>query len=89
MEFAFSAGALRYLGTMAAGLGLALLSKTSPQAALINTDACDNATLSQPLRAAYGDTADYRLVPGGSFAGTSSPWTLSKGARVEAGGPSG
>ena len=76
------------LGTMVAGLGLALLSGAPAQAALINTDACDNATLSQPF-AAYGDTAQYKLVPGGSFTGTSTTWTLSHGARVVAGGPSG
>lgn len=76
------------LGTMVAGLGLALLSGAPAQAALFNTDACDNATLSQPF-AAYGDTAQYKLVPGGSFTGTSSSWTLGGGARIEAGGPSG
>lgn len=30
---------------------------------LINTDACDNATLTQPF-AAWGDSNSYKLVPG-------------------------
>jgi len=77
------------LGTMVAGLTLAVVSGAPAQAALISTDACDNATLTQPF-AAYGDSAQYKLVSGGSFSGTSSNWTLSNGARVQSGnGPAG
>jgi hypothetical protein len=73
---------------MVAGLGLTLLSGAPAQAALISTDACDNATLTQPF-SSYGDTAQYKVVPGGSFTGTSTSWTLSHGARVVSGAPSG
>lgn len=66
-------------------LGLvSALSATPAQAALINTAACDGATLTQPF-AQFGDTNGYKLVPGGSFESGLSGWTLSRGARVVAG----
>jgi hypothetical protein len=48
-------------------------------AALINTDPCDNATLSQPF-APWGDSNYYKLVPGGDFEGSLAGWTLTGGA---------
>ena len=50
-------------------------------AALINTDPCDNATLTQPFLP-WGDSNSYKLVPGGDFEGSMSGWTLSGGATV-------
>ena len=38
-------------------------------AGLINTDSCDNATLTQPF-APWGDSGYYKLVPGGDFEGS-------------------
>lgn len=67
------------------GLALALLPAASAQATgLINTDACDNATLSQPF-APWGDSNFYKLVPGGDFEGSLSGWTLAGGAARMAG----
>jgi hypothetical protein len=56
---------------------------------LIDTDACDNATLTQPFLP-FGDSNEYKLVPGGDFEGSLSGWTLSHGAtRVAGSEPSG
>jgi hypothetical protein len=48
---------------------------------LINTDPCDNATLTQPF-AQFGDSNHYKLVPGGDFEGSMAGWTLTGGART-------
>jgi len=48
---------------------------------LINTDPCDNATLTQPF-AQWGDSNHYKLVPGGDFEGSMAGWTLSHGAKL-------
>jgi hypothetical protein len=66
-------------------LALAFLPVTSAKAAsLISTDACDNATLTQPF-AQFSDSTQYKLVPGGDFEGSLSGWTLSGGARLVTG----
>jgi hypothetical protein len=74
----------RILGAAAAVLGFFVLSGANAHAALISTDACDNAALTQPF-APWGDTSPYKLVPGGSFEKGSPGWTLTGGARVIAG----
>ena len=74
----------RILGVAAAALGFFALSGANAHAALISTDACDNAALTQPF-APWGDTSLYKLVPGGSFEKGSASWTLTGGARVIAG----
>jgi hypothetical protein len=48
-------------------------------AALINTDPCDNATLTQPF-APWGDSNYYKLVPGGDFEGSLAGWAFTGGA---------
>jgi len=48
---------------------------------LINTDPCDNATLTQPF-AQWGDSNYYKLVPGGNFEGSMAGWTLTHGATL-------
>jgi hypothetical protein len=76
------------------GLVVALAFAVLPAASatalqLINTDPCDNATLTQPF-APFGDSNSYKLVPGGDFEGSLSGWTLSRGAiRVSASEPFG
>jgi hypothetical protein len=65
-------------------LALAVLPVASAKAALISTDACDNATLSQPF-AQFGDSSNYKAVPGGSFESGLSGWTVTGGARTVAG----
>jgi hypothetical protein len=71
----------RITGAVIGCLGIAVLSGAPARAALISTDACDNSSLSQPF-SAWGDTSQYKLVPGGSFEGGASGWTLSHGAAV-------
>jgi hypothetical protein len=70
-------------GVLGAGL-VAFLPAASAKAALISTDPCDNSTLTQPF-AAWNDSNSYKLVPGGSFEGSLSGWTLSGGATRVAG----
>lgn len=72
---------LGLLGT----LMLVLLPAASAGATgLVNFDPCDNATLAQPF-APWGDTGEYKLVPGGDFEGSLSGWTLTSGAKVVGG----
>ena len=53
-------------------------------AALVNTGACNGASVSQPFLR-WGDTGSYELVPGGDFEGTPAGWSLSGGAQRVAG----
>jgi hypothetical protein len=53
-------------------------------AALIETGACDSSALSQPF-AQWGDSAQYKLVPGGTFESGAPGWKLSGGAAVASG----
>jgi hypothetical protein len=66
---------------------LALAGATPAQAAIVATGACDDAPLSQPF-AAWGDTHDYKLAPGGDFEGSLQGWSLG-GAAVTGGGAQG
>jgi hypothetical protein len=66
------------LGALAA-IALAFLHTASAQAELISTDACDNATLTQPFLP-WNDSNPYKLVPGGNFEGSLTGWTLKGGA---------
>ena len=74
----------RLVGAVIAALGIAVLSGAPARAALINTDACDNATLTQPF-SQWNDTNEYKLIPGGSFENGASGWTLSHGASIVSG----
>jgi len=67
---------------------LAVLPAASASASLIDTSACDGATLSQPF-AAYGDNAYYKLVPGGNFESGLTGWTVKGSAKIVSGGTSG
>jgi len=77
----------RLVGAVISALGIAVLSGAPAKAALISTDACDNATLSQPF-AQWNDSNEYKLIPGGSFENGASGWTLSHGARIVSGSES-
>jgi hypothetical protein len=70
--------------TLAATAALALVPAATAGAALIDTGACDGAPLSRPF-APWGDTAFYKLAPGGDFEGTLSGWSLAGGAKKVAG----
>ena len=62
----------------------AVVPAASAHAALINTDPCDNAKLTQPFLP-WADSNQYKLVPGGNFEGSLSGWSLSGGATRVAG----
>jgi hypothetical protein len=67
------------------GLVLAIIPAASASATgLINTDSCDNATLTQPFQR-WGDNNSYKLVPGGDFEGSLAGWTLTGGAKLQRG----
>ena len=70
------------------GAALAIACASVPagtaNAALIETDACDDAALTQPFQR-WGDSALYKLVPGGDAEGSLEGWSLSGGARRVAG----
>jgi hypothetical protein len=67
------------LAGLLGGLALAVLPTAPAKAALISTDACDNATLTQPFLP-WGDSNSYKLVPGGDFETSLAGWTLTGGA---------
>jgi hypothetical protein len=74
-----------FLVGLLGALAMVCVSATSARAAgLINTDACDNATLTQPF-APWGDSNYYKLVPGGDFEGSLAGWALRGGAQKVAG----
>jgi hypothetical protein len=84
---------LRRLTLAALAAGAALVSCSAPAHAatlnVANTDACDQATLTQPF-ASYGDNNYYKLMPGGDFTSGGVGWTLNGGAQVVTGsGPNG
>jgi hypothetical protein len=84
-SFAFLRSPRRLLPVGLLGaLAVAFVPVASAKAALISTDACDSATLTQPF-AQFSDSNQYKLVPGGDFEGSLSGWTLSGGARLATG----
>ena len=72
---------LGLLGTLMLVLVPAASAGATP---LISYDTCDNAPLTQPF-APWGDTYEYKMVPGGSFEGSLSGWRLTPGANVVGG----
>ena len=71
----------RLVGAVISVLGIAVLSGAPARAALITTDACDNAALAQPF-SQWNDSNEYKLIPGGSFENGASGWTLGHGASI-------
>lgn len=69
---------------LASTVVVAAFSTAPAQAALISTGTCNEAALSQPFLP-WGDANSYELVPGGSFEGSLSGWSLSGGAQKVAG----
>ncbi len=74
----------RLVGAVIAALGIAAVSGAPARAALVTTDACDNAALSQPF-AQWNDSNEYKLIPGGSFENGAAGWTLNHGASIVSG----
>jgi hypothetical protein len=77
---------LGLLGSICA-LGFVGISATQANAALINTDACNENALTQPF-SPWGDSNDYELAPDGNFETPLSGWSVSGGAGRVSGGAS-
>jgi hypothetical protein len=72
------------LGLLGALAFTVLPAASAKAAGLIQTDACDNAALTQPF-ASQSDSNYYKLVPGGDFEGSLSGWSLTRGAKLVSG----
>lgn len=64
-----------------AAAALAVTGASPAQAALISTGACDDAVLTKPF-SAWGDNANYKLIPGGDFEGKLRGWSRSSSAVI-------
>ena len=88
MEGTFSMNGLIRRGLLAAITAMAMTGAlAAPASAGILTASakdCGDESLSQPF-AAFGDNAQYKIVPGGSFESTLPDWTLTGGAKVVSG----
>lgn len=82
---------IRALALTIATVGAGSLAAAPAQASLLNLGpsapnaTCATSDVSQPF-APWGDHNDYVLAPGGAFSGSSTDWTLSRGARLVPGG---
>jgi hypothetical protein len=72
------------LGLLGALMLVLLPAASASATGLVDTDACDNATLTQPF-VPWADTSEYKLAPGADFEGRLSGWTLTRGASRVAG----
>jgi hypothetical protein len=80
-------GFIRRAGLAALAASLAALAFASTASAGILTASakdCGDESLSRPF-AGFGDNHEYKVVPGGSFEGALTDWTLSGGAKVVSG----
>jgi hypothetical protein len=88
MEGTFSMNGLMRRVTLAAITAVAMTGAAAApaNAGILTAPAtdCGDESLSQPF-ARFGDTAQYKIVPGGSFEGALPEWTLGGGAKVVAG----
>jgi hypothetical protein len=88
MEGTFSMNGLIRRGLLAAITAMAMTGAVAaPASAGILTASatdCGDESLSQPF-AGFGDNAQYKIVPGGSFESTLPDWTLAGGAKVVSG----
>ena len=80
---------LRIGRTVAAAIAATIASAAfaSPASAGLLTQSandCDDGAITQPF-SRFGDRADYKLVPGGSFEAGATGWTLQGGAYVASG----
>jgi hypothetical protein len=80
-------GFIRRAGLAAVAATLAAMAFASTASAGILTASatdCGDESLSQPF-ARFGDRHNYKIVPGGSFEGALTNWTVAGGAKVVAG----
>jgi hypothetical protein len=80
-------GFIRRVGLAAVAATVAAMAFASSASAGILTASakdCGDESLSQPF-AGFGDSHQYKVVPGGSFEGALTDWTLIGGAKVVAG----
>jgi hypothetical protein len=75
------------LGLALGAAMLALLAAAPVSQATTSTSSCNYGAASHPF-AAWGDSASYLLVPGGSFEGGAPGWALAGGARILSGNES-
>lgn len=66
-------------------VGTIALGAAPAQASVLGNGPCPSTAATQPF-AAWGDTNDYSLVPGGAFSGSTTTWSLSNGAGLRSGG---
>ena len=71
--------------TAAVAAAVALVPAAGASASLIETSACDGATLTKPFTP-WNDSNNYKLAPGGDVEGSLDGWTFTGGAKVVAGG---
>jgi hypothetical protein len=64
---------------------LAMMVTPSAEAGLIGTGPASSCDSASQVFAPWGDSANYRLVPGGSFEADGPRWSMSRGAKVVAG----
>jgi hypothetical protein len=88
MEGTFSMNGLMRRALLAAITAVAMTGALAAPASAgiltVSANDCGDETLSQPF-AGFGDRAQYKLVPGGSFEGSLADWSLIGKARVVSG----
>jgi hypothetical protein len=88
MEGTFSMNGLMRRALLAAITAVAMTGALAAPASAgiltVSASDCGDETLSQPF-SGFGDRANYKLVPGGSFEGALTGWTLTRGAKVVSG----
>jgi hypothetical protein len=88
MEGTFSMNGLMRRALLAAITAMAMTGAVAAPASagILTAPAtdCGDESLSTPF-AGFGDQANYKIVPGGSFEGSLTNWTLSGGAKVVSG----
>jgi hypothetical protein len=72
------------LAAIAAVAAVGALAAPASAGILTASATCDDGAITQPF-APWGDRAQYKAVPGGSFEGSTAGWTLSGRAKVVAG----
>jgi hypothetical protein len=88
MEGTFSMNGLMRRALLAAITAVAMTGAFAAPASAgiltVSATDCGDESLSQPF-AGFGDRAQYKIVPGGSFEGSLADWTLTRGAKVVTG----
>lgn len=81
MKWFFSGHRKLALRGLVVATALSAMPAAAAHASIISVSACDGASLTQPFLK-WGDSAPYKLVPGGDFETNAKGWSLTGGARV-------